>query len=463
MNPTKSDPPAWLRPISEPLSRLIHRWKNPSSDSDSPAPSDPTELARLVLRDALRENATDLHLEPNSKGWRLRLRIDGVLHDSAEVPTDLGQRLLQHLKSIAGLDPVTAYQPHDAHLSYELDDRRLDIRLACVPCQFGEKATLRILDPMRIRHRIEQLGLGADHMEEIRRWLGNMAGLCLVAGPTSSGKTTTLYALLQELQLVNRSIVTIEDPVEYLLDGITQVQVDDRRGLSFAEGLKSMLRLDPDYLLLGETRDHVSARIAVDASATGRVLMSTLHSRDAVGVVTTLRNWNITDAEIASSLELVIAQRLVRRLCEDCRREDAPSPAIKLWLDSIGVPAPSRIWQAVGCGNCHKSGYAGRVGIFELWHKTADDYDAILHHADERSLRQRLVRRRIHSLLDAGLEKASEGITSLEEVKGAGIHMVSRVAARSRPRRTSIRKKPAGKKTDPGPPAVRIRGDHSSK
>lgn len=439
MNLTKNKP-AWLRPLTKPVSELIERWTHPSAESTSSDNSDPSELARLILLDAARENATDLHLEPDSNGWRLRMRIDGVLHDSAELPPDLGQRLLQHIKSIAGLDPVTNFHPHDAHLSYDLDDRHIDIRLACVPCQFGEKAALRILDPSRIRHRIDQLGLDPEPMEEIRRWLGSISGLCLIAGPTSSGKTTTLYALLHELQLVNRSILTIEDPVEYEIDGITQVQVDERRGLTFSEGLKYMLRLDPDYLLLGETRDPLSARIAVDAAATGRVLMSTLHSRDAVGVVTTLRNWNISDAEIASSLELVIAQRLVRRLCEKCRRQETPSSTVKLWLNSIGVPVPTQAWIPVGCSACHKSGYAGRIGIFELWRKTDEDYDAILHHADERSLRQQLVRRHFHSLLDAGLARANEGITSFEEVKSAALQFVSS-AKKPSPRRRPPRRK----------------------
>jgi general secretion pathway protein E len=437
MNLTK-DNPTWLRPLTKPLSELLERWSEPSTNSRGSDRSDPSELARLVLLDASRENATDLHIEPNSRGWRLRLRIDGVLHDSAELPVDLGQRLLQHLKSLAGLDPVTTFQPNDARLSYDLGDRRLDIRLACVPCQFGEKAALRILDPQRVRHRIEQLGLGSDALDGIRGWLGNMSGLCLVAGPTSSGKTTTLYALLHELQLVSRSIVTIEDPVEYQIDGITQIQVEEKQGLTFPEGLKSMLRLDPDYLLLGETRDPLSARIAVDASTTGRVLMSTLHSRDAVGVITTLRNWNITDAEIATCLELVIAQRLVRRLCEKCRRQETPSSSVKIWLDSIGGAVPSRTWRPVGCRACNKTGYAGRIGIFELWRKTEDDYDAILRHADEKALRQQLARRHVHSLLDAGLAAVTEGITSFDEIKAAGIQLTPRIPATTRRRRSNL-------------------------
>jgi general secretion pathway protein E len=439
---------AWIRPFTEPVTRLIDRWKG-SSDSSPPVDSsDPGELARLVLMDASREGATDLHIEPSSKGWRLRLRVDGVLQESTELPSDLGQRLLQHLKSIAGLDPVTSFLPRDAHLSYALEDRRLDIRMACVPCQSGEKAALRILDPRRIRRRIENLGLVPEEMELIRHWLGNIAGLCLVAGPTSSGKTTTLYALLHELQLVNRSIVTLEDPVEYQIDGITQIQVDEQRGLTFTEGLKCMLRLDPDYLLLGETRDAVSARIAVEASTSGRVLMSTLHSRDAVGVVTTLRNWGISDAEIASSLQLVVAQRLVRTLCQHCREQDRPSDAIRLWLDAIHIPVPSTAWRAVGCDACHRTGYAGRTGLFEIWPKSEVDYDAILRHADEKALRRQLAQRQLRTLLQSGLLRAQEGVTSLEEIKAAGIsHAVPIRSRTSRGRRST----PPARKRARGP------------
>jgi general secretion pathway protein E len=442
MNLTK-DNPTWLRPLTESLSQLLERWSDPSANAAAPGHSDPSELARLILLNASQQNATDLHLDPNSQGWRLRLRIDGVLHDAAELPHELGQRLLQHIKSLAGLDPVTTFEPNDARLSYDLDDRRLDIRLACIPCQFGEKAALRILDPLRIRRRLEHLGLSPEALTGIRHWLEHMSGLCLVAGPTSSGKTTTLYALLQELQLATRSVVTIEDPVEFEIDGITQIQVDERRGLTFVEGMKCMLRLDPDYLLLGETRDPLSARMAVDASTTGRVLMSTLHSRDAIGVVTTLRNWKITDAEIAASLELVIAQRLVRRLCEQCRRKESPSSSEKRWLDAVGAPIPHQLWHPVGCRACQKTGYVGRIGIFELWQKTEEDYDAILHHADEKTLRRQLARRQVHSLLHAGLAQASEGITSLAEVKTAGILLPppNTLTQPRLPRRRGTRKK----------------------
>jgi general secretion pathway protein E len=427
MNRTESHP-TWFRPLTEPLSDLLSRWVGSSSTPTEPGSSDPSELARLILLDASRESATDLHLEPNSQGWRIRMRIDGVLHDTAELPAELGQRLLQHLKTLAGLDPGPVFEPNDSHLSYDVEDRRLDIRLACVPCQFGEKAALRILDPMRVRRRIEQLGLAADQLEEIRHWLGNISGMCLVAGPTSSGKTTTLYALLHELQLVNRSIVTIEDPVEYEIDGITQIQVDERRGLTFPEGLKAMLRLDPDYLVLGETRDPLSARIAVEASGTGRVLMSTLHSRDAVGVVTTLRNWNLSDAEITASLELVIAQRLVRKLCEKCRREEPATPEIQRWLEAFGLAVPKRVWRPAGYRACHKTGYTGRTGLFELWRKTEEDYDAILGHADERTLRRKVAKRHRKTLLDSGLAQARLGVTSLEEVKASAISVLAPAA-----------------------------------
>lgn len=413
--------PTWLRPLTESLTHLIERWTRNASVEPHGERADPSELARLILLDASTEGATDMHLEPRKEGWCVRLRIDGVLHETAHLPHDLGQRLLQHLKSLAGLDPGPVFEPSDSHIPYDLEDRHLDVRFACVPCQFGEKVALRILDSRRIRHRLCQLGMDSEELNLVRQWLATHTGMCLIAGPTSSGKTTTLYALLQELPLATRSVVTIEDPVEYSLEGITQIQVDDRRGLTFPEGLKAMLRLDPDYLILGETRDSLSARIAVEASATGRILMSTLHSRDAVGVVTTLRNWNITDTEIAVSLELVIAQRLVRRLCDKCRRQEDPPDSLRAWLESVGMPVPGTVWRPVGCRACHKTGYAGRIGLFEIWLKSEDDHDAILHHADEKTIRKGLGRRHRKGLLEDGLAKAAEGLTSLDEVKAAGI------------------------------------------
>jgi type II secretory ATPase GspE/PulE/Tfp pilus assembly ATPase PilB-like protein len=244
--------------------------------------------------------------------------------------------------------------------------------------------------------------------------------MCLVAGPVGSGKTTTLYALLHELELADHAIVTIEDPVEYAVDGITQIQVDKAHGMNFAQGLKAMLRLDPDYMLVGEMRDAESARTAVEASASGQVVLSTLHSPDAIGVVTLLRNWAVADHQIATVLEVVISQRLVRRLCEQCRRKGPPNAAEQSWLESMNLPLPDQCWHAKGCDACYSTGYAGRIGIFEIWRKTEADYQRLLDHADEHALRREFRARGGKTILQDGLQKAADGITSLSEIRRMG-------------------------------------------
>jgi general secretion pathway protein E len=296
----------------------------------------------------------------------------------------------------------------------------VELRLALAPSYAGEKLSLRILDPKRIRHRIQELGLRVEDEKKIAQWLRDLSGFCLVTGPSGSGKTTTLYALLHELKLLNKSIITIEDPVEYQIDGITQIQVDPRHGLTFASGLKSMVRLDPDYLLVGEIRDQESAHTALEAASTGRVLMATLHARDAAGVVASLHNWGLTTFEIAAHLELVISQRLVRRLCPKCRRQEAVTPAEQDWLATLSAPVPERTWRAVGCADCRQTGYLGRTGLFEIWRKAESDYELILSHPDEHALRRRLRHRGIKSLVEDGLLKVGEGLTSLAELQGMG-------------------------------------------
>ena len=262
--------------------------------------------------------------------------------------------------------------------------------------------------------------MGDDKLEEIERWLGDISGAFLVTGPTGSGKTTTLYALLNELRVLRRCIVTLEDPVEYLVDGVTQLQVDEDRGLTFGEGVKAMLRLDPDYLLLGEIRDGKSARAAIDAASSGRVLLSTLHSRDAAGAITSLRNWGLENQEICSAVSVIVAQRLVRKLCPHCRQKETPTDEERRWLHAFGVPFPARVWHAGSCDRCCGLGFVERTGVFEVWRLDEDDYDFILQKFDERSLRRRLAEKGHRFLLSNGLAKAANGVTTLGELRTMG-------------------------------------------
>jgi type II secretory ATPase GspE/PulE/Tfp pilus assembly ATPase PilB-like protein len=242
----------------------------------------------------------------------------------------------------------------------------------------------------------------------------------LAAGPTGCGKTTTVYSLLHEVRKGDRAIVSLEDPVEYQIDGIVQVQLDEHHHLDFGEGVKQMLRLDPDYVMLGEIRDAVSAHAAVNAAISGRVLLSTLHCRDAVGALTALRNWGLPDHEIAEALTVVVGQRLVRQLCPHCRRTRAIDPKERTWFSSLGLSAPMRVPEPAGCAKCGHLGFSGRTGIFEMWRLQEEDYRAILEHQDEHSIRRALAQRDHHSIVTDGIAKVMSGITTVSELRRAG-------------------------------------------
>ncbi|QTF91436.1 ATPase, T2SS/T4P/T4SS family, partial [Halomonas sp. BM-2019] len=294
------------------------------------------------------------------------------------------------------------------------------LRVTAVSCVAGEKLAIRFLAPPESFRDTLSLGVGEQGARGIRRWMDATGGMLLVAGPTGSGKTTTLYTLLNQLRLEESHVVTLEDPVEYEIPGINQIQVDEASGLDFVTGTRSLLRLDPDYVLIGEIRDPDSARAALNVAGSGRSLMGTLHSRDAVGVVSSLRHMGLGDAEISANLGLVVAQRLVRRLCEHCRERDALPAREAEWLDAMGVALPETAWLPRGCDRCDGLGFRGRTGVFEVWQPTADDHGLILRHADESRLRRALVARGETLMLQDGLNKAEQGITSLREVLRMG-------------------------------------------
>jgi general secretion pathway protein E len=400
--------------LTERLGRVL-AGSEPSSEQASA--EEPIE-AQALLRDALDCRASDVHLDPGPDAITVRFRIDGVLIDVGRFAPEPGKRLINQLKTMAELDPVATFTPEQARFTIELDEAEYDLRLGLAPCMNGQKLTLRALEPNRVRQQIHQLGLRDADRESARQWLEREDGMLLVTGPTGSGKTTTLYAMLHEMKGLERNVMTIEEPVEYLIEGINQMQIDMEHGLNFAEGIHSMLRLDPDYMVVGEMRDEASARSAADAAVTGVPLLSTLHSRDAVGTITVLRNFGFKDHEIAAVLSVVVAQRLVRRLCEHCREQAEPSDEQKRWLESVGAEVPETVGRASGCEHCRNLGYLGRVGVFELWPLDHDDRAAILAHAPESELSRTIEQRDHHRhLLADGLEKASDGVTSLEELR----------------------------------------------
>ena len=373
--------------------------------------------AAALLEDALQFKASDLHIEPGALKTRVRLRVDGVLHDVAILARPAGQHLVSYFKVISQLDAMALAHPEHGHASVEVGTKRLELRTTVVPTAHGEMLGVRLLNAQRTLMRLPEAGMAGADQEILHRWLSENQGMLLVCGPVGSGKTSTLYAILHELQSLPGSIVTAEDPVECDFEGITQMEVNPKRGLHFPEAIRAMLRLDPDYLLIGEIRDPESAHMAITAAGSGQALLSTIHARDAVGAVTALRNYGVKNWEISAALEVSTAQRLVRRVCQRCRVLEKVTALQKEWFTAQGLPAPESLWTSVGCDSCANTGYDGRLGVFELWRITAEERALILQGADETALRKYAMNHGMHSLLRDGLEKAASGLTTLAEIR----------------------------------------------
>jgi type II secretory ATPase GspE/PulE/Tfp pilus assembly ATPase PilB-like protein len=282
-------------------------------------------LVSAMLEDAIRENASDIHLDPVSGGYQLRFRIDGALVDTVLLEPEQGRYVLRSFKSHSGIEPGYALRPEDGRCEFQIGRRVVTVRVATMPTVLGEKLALRLLPPELGRLQLHELGFSDEDYSQVRRAIYDARGMILFSGPTGAGKTTTAYALLHEIKNSNQSIITIEDPVEYVIEGVTQVQVNHKQKLTYAEAIKGVMRLDPDVIMMGEIRDAASATAALDAASGGQAFISTLHARDAVGTITALRNFNLTDHEIAANLDLIAAQRLVRRLCSACRKQGPPT------------------------------------------------------------------------------------------------------------------------------------------
>lgn len=387
------------------------------------SPHDPEAHLQLV-RESRARRATDIHIDPLQDGYQIRLRIDGLLVPWLGLEKDAGNRLVNQFKTAAGIEPGTAFTPLGARRKLVLaDDDVIDCRITLAPCLSGPKLAIRLLDASRFDHRITSLGLSEVGRDRFDHWLKTLNGMFLVTGPTASGKTTTLYALLHELASENRHIVSVEDPVEYEIDGINQIQVDERHGLDFAEGLRTILRLDPDHAMIGELREPQSAHAAVSAAVAGHVILTTLHSRDAVSAVTALRNFGLAGHQIASALGVVVNQRLVRTLCEQCREEGELLPGELEWFERERLTPPTKTWKPVGCDACDGSGFFGRTGLFEVWRMDEADYEMLLADADEDTLRDHLDAEGHNGLWQDATAKIEDGITTFAEVQRLGLSL----------------------------------------
>src|SRR5215510_14367871 len=372
-------------------------------------------LVNLLVENAIAAEASDIHIEPFEDTLRVRYRIDGILFDQESPPRRLRDAVTSRIKLMAEMNIAERRLPQDGRIRVSLHGRRVDIRVSTMPTVHGESIVMRLLDRQSVFLPLERLGFGDTATKRFERLITLPHGIVLVTGPTGSGKTTTLYGALDKINSPDRKIITVEDPVEYQLKGINQIAVKPKIGLTFATGLRHIVRQDPDVILIGEIRDLETAEIAIQASLTGHLVFSTLHTNDAPGAITRLQDMGVEPYLVASVLSGVLAQRLVRRICQTCRVLDAPDPADLL---AIGVTNGQgvELFRGAGCDACRKTGYKGRVGVYELFIITEEVRSLILRKASSGEIRRMAVERGMISLREDAWAKARAGLTTVDEI-----------------------------------------------
>ncbi|HVZ36730.1 MAG TPA: ATPase, T2SS/T4P/T4SS family, partial [Polyangiaceae bacterium] len=369
-----------------------------------------------IIQTAVKEGASDIHIEPGEKKLKVRFRIDGVLFEMMNPPVSMAAAITSRLKIMANLDISERRLPQDGRIRCTVHGRKLDLRMSTIPCAVGEKTVMRILDTKSINVQLEDLGFSEEALTIWRKAVDEPHGIVLVTGPTGSGKTTTLYASLRQMDKNTMNVCTVEDPIEYHLDGITQTQTHEKIGMTFAKALKALLRQDPDVIMLGEIRDMETAHTAVQAALTGHLVLSTLHTNDAPSSITRLVNIGLEPFLVGAAVRAVLAQRLVRRLCMHCRVEESPSEEMKEFLQLQGMLDKDKMWVAKGCEKCRNLGYSGRVGIYELL--VVDDAlrDIIARNPNVSEFRRICMGRGMTSLRQDGMLKVAKGQTTVEEI-----------------------------------------------
>jgi type IV pilus assembly protein PilB len=371
----------------------------------------------LVLQEGVKAKASDIHFEPFEHEFRIRLRIDGSLYEMAPPPKNLASAVIARVKVLSSLNIAERRVPQDGRIKTTISGRQIDLRVSTLPTQFGESVVLRILDKTVVNLSLEALSMQDDIKEGIRAMVGRPNGIFIVTGPTGSGKTTTLYSALREVNTEDVKILTAEDPVEYEVEGIMQVPINHQVGLTFAAALRSFLRQDPDTIMVGEIRDLETAQIAVQASLTGHVVLSTLHTNDAPGAVTRLIDMGLEPFLISASLEGVLAQRLLRRVCKTCRTAYEPDKDVINMLDVDALEiANKKFYYGKGCPDCNRSGYKGRQGLFELMTINDQLRSLITQKAPTLVLKQKAIESGMRPLREDGLRCIFDGHTSIEEV-----------------------------------------------
>ncbi|MBL9031537.1 MAG: Flp pilus assembly complex ATPase component TadA [Phycisphaerae bacterium] len=413
------DVDAFLTSLAESDVEVVEREsvdEGPSADLDRMVAGSPiVNLVNIALLTAVRDKASDIHVEPDKKGTRIRYRIDGVLRDLMKPPPGMHAAVVSRIKVIGKMDIAEKRLPQEGRVRIVAEGREIDLRVSSMPTLLGEKLVLRILDKTNLRVRMEDLGMRAETLAAFRRVLEMPHGLVLVTGPTGSGKTTTLYSALDLLRGPEVNIVTVEDPVEYQLDLVNQIQVSEQIGFTFARALRSILRQDPDIIMVGEIRDEETARVAIQSALTGHLVLATLHTNDAPGAVARLTDMGIESYLLSGSLNAVMAQRLARTICPSCESKYHPAAQV---LEAAGIPehAGRAFRRGAGCRSCHDSGFQGRLGVYELMEVTPALRRMIHVGAPAHELRARMRQSGGLTLREEGVLLAIDGKTSLEEI-----------------------------------------------
>ncbi len=375
-------------------------------------------MVNLMISDAVKSRASDLHMEPQERRLLIRNRVDGLLNNVMELPKWIQGSIVSRVKIMARMDIAEKRIPQDGRVKLRVDGKEIDLRISVLPTQYGEKVVMRLLDTKAAALPLSALGFTAEELKKISVLISKTQGVILITGPTGSGKSSTLYGIITQLKSEHVNIITLEDPIEFEIEGVSQVMIDERVGLTFANGLRSILRQDPNVVMVGEMRDRETAEIAMQASLTGHVVLSTLHTNDSVASIVRLMNLGIQPYLIASSVNGVIAQRLVRVICSHCKEQYVPSTEDLLSVRIKDTEtAPFKVYRGKGCDHCKNSGYSGRTGIYEVFPMSARIKEMIASKASEGEIRQTAIAEGMKTLGENALEKVRMGITTLEEIR----------------------------------------------
>ena len=376
-----------------------------------------TRLVSSIINGAIDSRASDIHMEPRETDMRVRYRIDGILHDALSVPASAQLEVISHIKIMAEMDISEKRMPQDGHLSIQHDGKEYDLRVSSLPAIGGEKIVMRILDKYSMKWSLDAIVLSQEDNQKFRRLVNNPYGMILLTGPTGCGKTTTLYSVLQLLNVPERNIITVEDPVEYRLGGITQLQVRPVAGVTFASALRSIVRQDPNVILVGEIRDPETAEIAISAALTGHLVLSTLHTNDAAGAISRLINLGVAPFLVASSLLGAVAQRLVRTICPHCKQPYQPDAAeLTNAFGKAFAEKQTQLYKGVGCDSCRNTGYRGRKGVFEILPVTPTIRRMITDGCSDGQLKQQAIQDGMRTLTKSAIDEALNGNTTTEEL-----------------------------------------------